>query len=45
MCYYRYGTCDWCGTNLCGVVPFERLQYKYCKIECVREHRQNLNKN
>ncbi|XP_019849233.1 PREDICTED: ankyrin repeat and zinc finger domain-containing protein 1-like [Amphimedon queenslandica] len=35
----KYGKCDWCSSTLCGVVPFERLQHKYCSIDCVREHR------
>lgn len=38
----KYDTCCWCGSSLCGVVPFEKLHYKYCKIECVREHRKEL---
>lgn len=40
----RAGVCSWCGMSLGGVVPFERLQYKYCTMNCLKEHRTQLNK-
>ena len=36
------GKCDGCGTGLDGLVPFERVQYKYCSVTCVREHKEVL---
>lgn len=35
--------CASCKKSLEGLVPFERLAYKYCSVECVSEHRQKLN--
>jgi len=35
--------CDFCGVPL-TMVPFERLNYKYCKLECVRKHMDELEK-
>ena len=40
----RAGVCSWCGKSLAGVVPFERLQYKYCTMNCLKEHRTQLTK-
>ena len=36
------GKCDNCETGLDGLVPFERLKYKYCSVSCVREHKEKL---
>lgn len=36
--------CAWCKKNLEGVVPFERLAFKYCSTECVSRHRQVLSR-
>eukprot|EP00116_Pleurobrachia_bachei_P005588 sb/3465850/ len=33
------GSCENCGTGLDGLVPFERESWKYCSVNCVREHR------
>jgi len=33
-------TCD----TVIASVPFERLTYKYCCIECVKEHKKKLSK-
>ncbi len=38
------GVCAACGSSLAGVVPFERLTYKYCSMACVKEHRTRLEK-
>jgi len=35
--------CDFCGVQL-TMVPFERLDYKYCTVECVRKHMDVLDK-
>lgn len=35
--------CAGCQKSLDGVIPFERLKYKYCTLECLNEHRQKLN--
>ncbi|XP_046851771.1 ankyrin repeat and zinc finger domain-containing protein 1-like isoform X2 [Xenia sp. Carnegie-2017] len=36
----RLGTiCFSCCRSLQGLVPFERLSYKYCSTECVKQHR------
>ena len=40
----RAGGCTCCGESLAGVVPYERLQYKYCTMDCLKEHRAQLNK-
>jgi len=31
--------CDYCAASLVGTTPFERLDFKYCSTDCVREHR------
>lgn len=31
--------CDYCAASLMGTTPFERLDFKYCSTDCVREHR------
>jgi len=31
--------CDYCAASLAGTTPFERLDFKYCSTDCVREHR------
>ena len=36
------GKCANCDTGLDGLVPFERLEYKYCSVTCVREHKDKL---
>ena len=36
------GKCDCCETGLDGLVPFERLHFKYCSVSCVREHKYSL---
>jgi len=33
--------CDFC-KNLLTMVPFERLEFKYCTVECVRRHMDQL---
>lgn len=35
--------CAFCRRDLSGLTPFERLSYKYCSVECVNKHRQQLN--
>jgi len=35
--------CDFCSVPL-TMVPFERLEYKYCTLECVRKHMDELEK-
>ncbi|XP_038045046.1 ankyrin repeat and zinc finger domain-containing protein 1-like [Patiria miniata] len=32
--------CWLCGTSLVGKVPFEYLDYKFCTIQCVKQHKQ-----
>ncbi len=36
------GACEVCSQSLAGVLPFERLTYKYCSMACVKEHRIQL---
>lgn len=36
-------SCAWCKKSLAELVPFERLAFKYCSIDCVDKHRQKLN--
>ena len=36
------GKCSNCETGLDGLVPFERLEFKYCSVTCVREHKDKL---
>jgi len=35
--------CDFCGVPL-TMVPFERLEFKYCTVECVHKHMDKLDK-
>lgn len=35
--------CAGCRKPLEGLVPFERLSFKYCSIDCLNKHRQLLN--
>lgn len=34
--------CANCGKALTGLVPFERLIYKYCTTQCVLQHRRKM---
>lgn len=34
--------CDMCGSSLVNKTPFERLQYKYCSVDCVQGHKRSL---
>lgn len=36
------GTCDFCRKDLNGITPFERLQFRYCSVPCVQEHRKGV---
>ena len=35
--------CSNCEKTLAGIVPFEKFDYKYCSMNCVRQHRTKLN--
>lgn len=36
------GSCDCCKGPLAGMVPFTRLDYKYCSMDCVKRHKASL---
>ena len=36
--------CTFCERSLQGLVPFERLEFKYCSTKCVAEHRKVINR-
>lgn len=37
-------TCAFCQRSLQGLVPFERLEFKYCTTKCVADHRKEINR-
>lgn len=38
----RENSCEFCQKSLRGLVPFERLAFKYCSTDCVHQHRKAL---
>lgn len=38
-------TCAFCGKALEGMVPFERLTFKYCSVACVQHHKREMEAN
>ncbi|XP_062507933.1 tRNA endonuclease ANKZF1-like [Corticium candelabrum] len=39
------GECNWCHYGLDGLTPFSRFDYKYCSLDCLKSHREELQRN